>query len=692
MPKKISMKERIRIIKERRAELQEASRKLKEDFVGLDSIIDRVIASIEAWYCIPEAVSSPVIVCLWGLTGVGKTQLVRNLVRYLKFDDRYVEVLMSTGIKSSSTDYSSIRAYLCSSDIQTEAPGILLLDEIQRFRTVDEHGQMKDKYAFDDVWTLLSDGRFVGIGGIRSQIEDEYQELVMQEIREKYDREYARRKSLIESKKPKEEKPLPEAGDDVPVVTKAEESEEDAKVDMSDMGPNPWSFSLWRAQRLKQLLKLKQPVIDVAKMDRREKMQLLADALEDPDIWGNTDFSKLLIFISGNLDEAFTDAFDVDDPDQDADIIRERSKKVTIVRIKDALLRRFKPEQIARFGNSHVIYPSLSRSSYETIISRKLREAEEKAKTNAGVDVFFDETVAELIYDNGVFPAQGTRPVFTTTNEVVSASLPQAVLDAAERGCRKSRIGYDRDARCFLCRSSKNTLRVPYVGAVNEIRRQLFNDRNRSALIAVHESGHVIVYGVLTGCVPAQIAPKSAYKSGFIVGHPELDSYQSELDGVAVSLAGNEAERVVFGYDSSSLGSASDYYKATHAVSSLVRHHLTGKQSAVTGIPLGDDQGIPRISTDHEAANGQIEEIMERQRMQARRIIGENPALLAEMSNLLFGATKVDPVEVHGLFAAHGIETRIPEKAEVLCPDYADKLKGFCSDNGQTVEVVRDNS
>jgi len=90
MPRKISMKERIRIIRERRAKLQDTAKKLKGDFIGLDAIIDRVVASIEAWYCFPEAISSPVIVCLWGLTGVGKTQLVRNLVRYFEFDDRYV--------------------------------------------------------------------------------------------------------------------------------------------------------------------------------------------------------------------------------------------------------------------------------------------------------------------------------------------------------------------------------------------------------------------------------------------------------------------------------------------------------------------------------------------------------------------------------------------------------------------------
>lgn len=705
MSRKISMKERIRVIKKRRGELQAAANQLKKDFVGLDRIIDRVISSIEAWYCIPEAISSPVIVCLWGLTGVGKTQLVRNLVRYLKFDERYVEVLMSTGSQSSSTSLSSIRSHLCDSDIQTEEPGVLLLDEIQRFRTVDEHGAMKDRYAFDDVWTLLSDGRFAGVGGIRSQIEQEYEELVMQELREDYDREFKRRKQELEKQREAEQSQLANAIEEVKKavsgmegVTRADgavpettapsdDPPSEEEVDMSDVGPNPWRFSLWGAKRLKRLLKLKMPVIDIAKMDRRAKMQLLADALDDPDVWGNTDFSKLLIFISGNLDEAFTDAFDVDDPDANADIVHERTKKVTIVHIKDALLNRFKPEQIARFGNTHVIYPSLASAAYSELISRKLAEAQKMSKERTGIELIFDESVSDLIYENGVFPAQGTRPVFTTANEVVSASMSKAILDAAEHACRKTRISYDLDKRHFVCKCSKNTIYIPYIGAVNEIRRQLMNDKNRSALIAVHESGHVLAYALLTGCVPAQIAPKSAYKSGFVVRHPSLDSYQSELDFIAISLAGNEAENAVFGVAESSLGSANDFFKATQCASDLIRCHLSGEQAAVTGVELGDQMGIPHISTNHKVGNAQIEKIMKEQRQRARELVHQKERLLADMSKLLFGATKVDPLDVQRLFRAHGIEVRVPAKTEVLCSDYSNKLELFCNDFGQTVEV-----
>jgi ATP-dependent Clp protease ATP-binding subunit ClpA len=61
-----------------------------------------------------------------------------------------------------------------------------------------------------------------------------------------------------------------------------------------------------------------------------------------------------------------------EESDTDADIFHKHSLRINLIEIKDALKSRFKPEQIARFGNTHVIYPALSRSSYETIIRRKV--------------------------------------------------------------------------------------------------------------------------------------------------------------------------------------------------------------------------------------------------------------------------------------------------------------------------------
>ena len=59
-------------IRQKRAILESAKNNLKKKFIGLDSIIDEMISNIEVWFTIPELLTSPTIVCLWGLTGTGK--------------------------------------------------------------------------------------------------------------------------------------------------------------------------------------------------------------------------------------------------------------------------------------------------------------------------------------------------------------------------------------------------------------------------------------------------------------------------------------------------------------------------------------------------------------------------------------------------------------------------------------------
>jgi len=116
------------------------------------------------------------------------------------------------------------------------------------------------------------------------------------------------------------------------------------------------------------------------------------------------DCSKSLLIISGNLDEAFSMAGQTAEADVDADIFHAFTSKITVVDIKNALTRRFKPEQVARFGNVHLIYASLRRAHFEEIIRRQLALVATTTSAAFDVDVTIDASVAELVYRNGVFP------------------------------------------------------------------------------------------------------------------------------------------------------------------------------------------------------------------------------------------------------------------------------------------------
>ena len=65
------------LIIEKRERLEKVRIALKKDFIGLDSVIDEMVDLIEPWYLFPELQFRPLVINLWGMTGVGKTDLVK---------------------------------------------------------------------------------------------------------------------------------------------------------------------------------------------------------------------------------------------------------------------------------------------------------------------------------------------------------------------------------------------------------------------------------------------------------------------------------------------------------------------------------------------------------------------------------------------------------------------------------------
>ena len=69
--------------------LDAASRVLKSRFFGIDAIIDQILAGINSWYFFPEYQNRPLLINLWGMTGVGKSDLVKNLVELLGLESNF---------------------------------------------------------------------------------------------------------------------------------------------------------------------------------------------------------------------------------------------------------------------------------------------------------------------------------------------------------------------------------------------------------------------------------------------------------------------------------------------------------------------------------------------------------------------------------------------------------------------------
>ena len=85
--------ENAHFILQKRKNLEEIETQLKEEFIGLDEIIARVIQLITPWYLFPQIQQRPVIINLWGMTGVGKTSLVKRLMDLLQLNECFYPVL-----------------------------------------------------------------------------------------------------------------------------------------------------------------------------------------------------------------------------------------------------------------------------------------------------------------------------------------------------------------------------------------------------------------------------------------------------------------------------------------------------------------------------------------------------------------------------------------------------------------------
>ena len=68
------------------------------------------------------------------------------------------------------------------------------------------------------------------------------------------------------------------------------------------------------------------------------------------------------------------------------------------------------------------------------MIARTAAQYVDEVQASAGIRVDAAPRVLDEIYDNAVFPAHGTRPVFSTVHAVLGGSLVNAALGAIERG------------------------------------------------------------------------------------------------------------------------------------------------------------------------------------------------------------------------------------------------------------------
>lgn len=639
----------IKLITERKNKLEFIKKELKKKFIGIDNVIDKIIDNISLWYLMPNIQFRPLIVSLWGITGVGKTDLVRTLVSLLDYTDKFIEIQMDV-----KNDYTrNIEQYLESSGVDTNESAILLLDEIQRYRTIDEAGGTVENKNFNDIWTLLSDGKFQN----NSQRKREIVEHMLDEM------------YWLDRKDDEANEPSNGQIDKV-----SNTSNDSPEVEKKPKKPKNYKYktSFWTANRFKKMLNLQISVEEIMAMSLEQRMSMMEKSLKSNNINEGKSYEKLLIFISGNLDEAFRMADSVEDSESDADIMHELSKRINIIHIKNALAFRFKPEQIARFGNNHIIYPCLDKKTYQIIIKMNCQKILDRIETQHNIKFNLSDLIYDVIYRNGVFPAQGVRPTISTIFNVLGSNLPHFIYHALIND--KTSINLDYENKTLFTKINNKKIVKDVVLDIDEIRNSKTVDE--IMLVTVHEIGHALIYSLLFNTPPKQINTNSSGLSkGFVVNHNSIDNKTFLKNSLAIYLAGMVAEEMVFGEEFKSSGAQMDILYATETAGLYVRSF--GMDSTISKIVKKEIKSDAEYNYDVDVTNGIIENLLNVEKKRARDLLNKNVhiyKLLVEAAVEGKGISIKNFLEICNKNGMKLVQKEINDK---LIYSYEDKLNKF---------------
>lgn len=614
---------------EKRKKTLEACRKhLKKEFIGIDSIIDNFLDYIQVWYLLPDVLSRPVVVNLWGMTGVGKTDLVRKMVKFLDFYDRFTEVELSNVDQSSW--HSSVFNVLDDAGLNDGKPAIVLFDEIQRFNTLEPDGGPIQQTKFMDFWELLSDGRL--------------------SKKKRYDVDYYLLNALTKKKEAKRRR------------ASGEEDNDEKEY-----------LSAWEIQEFQKNLGLDMNADKMADMTEDDMFDIFMKSKQEKKIYEPINHSKTLIIISGNLDEAFRMANQTSEADVDADIFHAFTKKITLVDIKNALSRKFRPEQVARFGNIHLIYTSLQRKEFDQLIEREISRIKTQTKKQLGIKLHIDKSINRLIYRNGVFPVQGVRPVFSSVSDILETNLSKYLFSAIMNEQKRIEVSYDETAHEIIANigTGKHTEKmvIPFVGRIDKIRDA--NEVNTVANISVHESGHAVVYMLLMGLVPLQLKSKvaSSYAGGFTFPHQVHETKANIINKVKIFLAGGLAEEVIFGADNASIGRSNDREQATMLLIDYVRKY--GFDEQFQSVYTLEDHAY---RMDGRKTDLDIETMMAQLLVDTKTLLMQHTELLKALSVALSIRGSMDGTEIATIAKQFNVSAAVKEEGYLHIGQYHEQM------------------
>jgi hypothetical protein len=632
----------------KRQNLEQVTAALKERFLGLDTVIDEVISLMMPWYLFPEAQLRPTVINLWGLTGSGKTALIQAMVDLLNHRKLYSHIDMGEFESDSATWIKNI--FTDDLSFFHEKPALICLDEFQFAKTLDANSNELGKDKLRVIWDLLDSGKIEYIPSNST-----YYLFKADNCLKRIDKAIRAKVVLINGRIEGE-------------VAAFFEIFRGFYFEYGDRNTEPTATYFSSEEFIDGIYNLFDDD-DCSKMQIKER--ILSSTLEELAMFimegmhsrpatKTLDLSRAVIFVLGNLDEAYTMSHSMN-PDINADDFQEQTSKITIAHIKRALRKRFRPEQIARLGNNHVIYKSFNSAQFRLLIRQELNRVGKFVFEKFEWKISFDESVVNVVYAEGVFPAQGTRPVLTTVKNLIESRISRLVVSILEYQLLVKEIDWTYEGGNFIYTIKDESGEI-VSRITDEAKLKLENlrksiDPEIQAHTAVHEAGHAVLAALTFRIVPSMVVSRTASDAeGFcLLNFPKGPMTKESLKkDIVTTLGGYVAERMIFGDDLTSSGVYSDIEEASALANKAIRKFAMGTDPIHLAVNLAQSEDGFQVSEKYSV---EAIRIIKECEVEAEKILTRNKLLLLKMAEYLTVNSKMEEPLIEEYVKKYGNES-----------------------------------
>ncbi|MBV6404594.1 MAG: hypothetical protein IT228_01520 [Flavobacteriales bacterium] len=535
-------------------QLKQARETIRSSHFGIDTEVDRLMQAVTTWYLLNSTQQRPRVVGLWGMTGTGKSSLVRALVDALGLGDRTFWLDAGESHLHNWLD----RHLELIMDHHDGGETVVVIDEFQRARTVKGGDDLGESVELRRLWEFMDSGRAV-VMPWRNKLED------LQDLHRDLSEAIARGCEIRNGRVT--------AGVEVFLEMMVDRLDTIGRKERWALPRSTWSWA--REPGRESTLGFKQRLehMDGAAILAMLKSQI--DAVRSPRI---LDGRRTLVIVLGNLDGLYTVG---SEPvaELEPDVLLARHKQMNLAGVQQALLELFRIEQVGRLGSDHVIFPPIGASTVKRLVGAEAERIATSASAALGTTITVRETLLDRIQREASIAVLGARPVIEAVHQVLPALIAEALSRTTLEAPHSIVLDTCGRKALALCDSLHGNDRV----SLNwPLHRQAPGGKEKvHRNIAAHEAGHLICGVSLLGQTPLQVCARTSHEriGGFTIWANDTEHLTRNriVPRIASALGGWAAERLLFGADRVTAGNDDDLRKASQLALGMLKNHGFGK-------------------------------------------------------------------------------------------------------------------